>query len=285
MKKLSLGLLGSVLMWGATYAQAAPTKAGWIDGLQPLGTSTEFVNISRDGKTMPYTPANRLLFEGDKITLAKDGLVLKLVVGENTVLVKSEQAKLSDPFVVKLAGEIPSVQKNLLDWMGDRLKGKDSQRSPAKTISASARSAAPLARALSMPILEQSNAQLVGGKRDILLSWQGGTMPYRIILKQGAKETVAANISEMRHTFVGLTLQEEKIEMILEDGKGNRYVDSISIVPESRRPAMPVPLSEGRLDAEIRNRLYGEWLIEQGNDWALEALQWMGQSTDQMVLK
>lgn len=259
------------------HVHAAGAKVGWVDGLQPSDASTDTVSISRDGKTLPYTPATRLLYEGDRIALAQAGLTLKLVIGENTILLKSDQAKPGSPYVVKLAGEIPSVQKNLLDWISDKLTGKGKQPSLAKAISASARNNPPGTLPLSMPIIGQSDAQLVSGKRDLRLSWQGGVTPYRIILKQGGKEVVADNITELAHTFTDVTIQEDKLELTLEDSKGKRFVETIRIVPEARRPPMPVPLKEARLEADIRNHLYGEWLLEQGNDWSLEALQWQGQ--------
>ncbi|SFO05740.1 hypothetical protein SAMN05660284_02819 [Formivibrio citricus] len=277
MKTRSLYSLPIAVLLAASQLHAAGVKVGWIDSLQPANTGMDTVRIERDGKNLPYTPANRMLYDGDRIVLTRDNLTLKLVIGEKNVQVTSSQARPDAPYQIKQAGEIPTVQKNLLDWMGDKLKGKSAQRNPVKTISASARNQSSGAHALSIPALAVGNPLIAGGTRDLKLSWQGGTAPYRITIKQKTGQTAADNLGAPAHTFSGIVLQEGTLQLTLEDSQGKRYIETIRVVPAAQRPAMPLPLKEARLDETTRNRLYGEWLQEQGNNWGLEAMQWMGQ--------
>lgn len=259
MKQLFLALcLHVVLFASAGSADQAP--AGYVVAISLAGDDlTAKTAIVREGKELP--PKLMMpVFSGDVVFVRDPASRVSLEIGGGeTVEVGGTLAR------YKVSGEIPTGDDawSVLIAIGGVLAGEE-DTIPENMVSKGG--------SLTVPLAVRGSNLIVKAERKLWLAWQGGTAPYTVTLKTGAKE-FSIPATDTREAEIPIPADGvERLAIVIRDSTQQtatirfRLRDEIPALPDGLKKASPGPSAEMLVNAA--------WLasIENGA-WAVQAAQ------------
>lgn len=251
---------------------------GWAADGQAIAWVVDFegaregYRIQRQGASVPITFFMRLL-EGDEIIVEKPGGKVRLVLenGRGLDVVRTRGA-----FVVRRGGAPATLTINFLDWAAGWFRTWSDEGSRPTSINIRGRAG----RDLSAPLLAHPIPQVVAGRRQLFLAWQGGEGPYRVRVTRHDKSDPVVSIDRWEESWVkasGLDLEPGGYAVEVKDSTGKGASGRFEVV---RGPApQPHSLVHDTFGGDISpspayQTVLALWLATQGNgQWRLEAYQ------------
>ena len=206
-----------------------------------------------------------LLQAGDTIHVDVDAAELIVINEHNDSIALTREAS---PFVVPESAAPPSLLVNIGNWMTRWWETRANQSST--TLVAVSKGMLDPTAIVAMP----SENLLLDGRREIFVTWTGGSPPFEVQLTTTSGELIAqaTHVTEYGVTLPQCNLESgQRIELQITDVMG-RSVVPITVVDENQLPAPARPVIE--LDVPDAIRFGNLALILSGFDnWRFEALQ------------
>ena len=263
MNKVGIGIV--ILGWLLSLSTQAQ-EVGWINQFD--GQASDYL-LQREDKTFPVTLL-MLLKVGDKISVndKQHSIELNLQGGIQSVKVTYENS----PFLIQASHQAPAELSGLWKWTTERvdewhqlLMAQAEQLEQSKTRGES-KSTGPIMPLISnvKPDETLQSARLVAGKRPLHLQWQGGTPPYRVIIKQRLDELLTLTTDKTEITTEAINFEGDKSYHVkIIDANNLSFTGGFRVVSPENLPTYPESLPVNRLPPIVYQTLQAIWLATQ----------------------
>jgi hypothetical protein len=250
--------------------------SGWLLSLSTLAQEVGWINqfdgqaenylLQRENKALPVTLL-MLLKVGDQISVndKQHSIELNLQGGIQPIKVTYENS----PFLIQASHQVPTELSGLWKWTTERvdewhqlLIAQQEQLEQSKT------RGEPPSEGPIMPLISNikpdetlQSARLVAGKRPLYLQWQGGTPPYRVIIKQRLNELLTLTTERTEITTETVNFEVGKYyNVTIIDAENLRFIGGFKVVSPENLPTYPELLPVNRLPPVIYQTLQAIWL-------------------------
>lgn len=248
---------------------AALREAGFVESFEG---SPDGYAIEREGEIVPVAIFGTL-YAGDRVEVRLDGGKIKLRLADRRSLMVT---RADSPFLIEDAGEVATVQGNIVRWLGGFLGGQSNHVAGRSLVT---RDADDKLRA---PLLEPPGPTLVAGLRRLHLAWEGGQAPYqvRIIAVDTAAVVAAVEGIPLAHTQASVQLRPGGAYRVeIHDARGAHLERTLSAVTDG--PTPPPDLSGLPPGSSLESTLQGAWLASLSDgEWLLEGYQRIAEIAD-----
>jgi hypothetical protein len=230
--------------------------------------------ITRHGKRLPLKSLTELQ-KGEQIAIdPKKHLVRFQLINKQIVEVNRNK-----PFhKVKLAGKVPTVEGNLVNWVGQFLTRLHKKTHRKAVVTLSTRGGGEDKSEISvmyitLPEYRKQVMQLSIGTRPLHFSWEGGKSPYRLIIKYNNNEFVTlTDIQNQRVKTQALSLKKGKYQLTISDAQ--QQTAKYTFIVGDAQLSYPQIVTISELPESTRLTLQATWLAAQEKGkWAFEAYQ------------
>lgn len=247
-----------------------------VSGLILNATDSKGYKIERNPKLSRHiNPDSPLLYEGDQVTVLKEGIQVTISLGgtEEKVITKS-----GSPYTV-LKMEILTTWSNFTGWVSDLFEGENAAGTQAVS-STAIKGPSDIPKQtqdfLRMDLLPADGGYyLLGGKRPLYLIWSGGKPPYavKITKKGGCEETIDFLVSsESRVKIDGIDFKvgTDYYEVTVRDSNKGNVRGQFSVVG---KPSDLQEKLEEIKNPEVQQMAQAALLGQQDEKWSFEVYQ------------
>jgi hypothetical protein len=290
-----IALYSTSLYLGAPATQTA--AADFSGHIEAFNCDPKAYELTRADKVQSPVQFLTRLYPNDLLSLTQRNCQMTLRIGEVNII-QLNDGRLH--YVVPAAGHYPTLSSNLLSLLQDGLHyllyGEATTPQPHTVIT---RGNENKVKNLVLPQMQEEQAQLVAGDRDLLLMWEGGQSPYRVRLylgdsKKPQLERTGLPNRQVRFEKLHLTVgQQYRVQVRSMAPQCPQQSDDepcltekqFQVVDAKQLPAMPAELAQSSLSADLKQTLFAVWLLDPKNKfkitWGLEAYQRVAAGKDE----
>ncbi|MBV9341125.1 MAG: hypothetical protein JO159_09585 [Acidobacteria bacterium] len=265
-------LLISTACWAATEFPRIDSFPG----------APEDYELFRNGQTIPLTYYMPVL-PGDKILVKRANGYIRLLLGPDGKVVRICASNTTEPhcdargpFTVSDSegqkGASAAVFAEIIAQIGRGLTFIE-EKGVAKTHTRGGANPATQMD-LGVKMLEGRLQAIVGGSRNLALSWQGGLSPFQLVItrEEGAQTVLELkSLSDRQIDNNPVSLQPGMYSLELSDASA-KFDAQFMVVTDAELPRFPSALIDEQLPPEMRQTAQAAWLAAQGaRRWRWEA--------------
>jgi|GEM_PF-999489 len=257
-----------------TYQQLPFTMSTASKELEP-SCDFSLYTVKRQGQPLPSLPSS--LQAKDVINLLPEQSILQLQLGSQSVITDVKYKDLA--YTVHATGEVPTINNNLVSWLGQWLtQAHDNQLQQAVILRSrgeTENTTAPLS--ITLLAKAKQEQQLVAGERLLYLTWHGGKAPFTVTLEHSGNAQVLATNIQTQWLRQTVSLSPGKYQLLLQDTQTKAAV-SYQFTVVAKLPAVSDQLGPVNLSGDnLRLVIQATWLANQEEGkWLWEAYQQVG---------